>query len=96
VPLYKAFTVSKAWPPKFTKVMIMFEDGTQLAFVDSRRLGKIRLREDPANTEPISALALDPIHDEVTTKHIHDTLQRLSAPIKAVLLDQEKVCKNAA
>src|SRR5213594_5151485 len=36
------------WPPRFTKLRLVFEGGHELAIADGRRLGRLRLRTDPA------------------------------------------------
>ncbi len=33
----------ESWPPKFTKLHVTFHDGTELAFTNIRRLGRIGL-----------------------------------------------------
>src|SRR5262249_6852892 len=48
-----------AWPPRFTKLHLVFDDGGQLVVADARRLGRIRLRRDPAHEPPISLLGFD-------------------------------------
>src|SRR2546423_14852982 len=48
-----------AWPPRFTKLQLVFDDGGELVVADGRRLGRIRLRRDPAREPPISRLGLD-------------------------------------
>src|SRR5215475_5758459 len=45
-----------AWPPRFTKLLLRFDDGGELVMADARRLGRIRLRQDPASEPPISLL----------------------------------------
>src|SRR5262252_9777098 len=35
------------WPPRFTKLRLTFDDGGELIMADARRLGRIRLRNDP-------------------------------------------------
>ena len=62
------FKVSEEWPPRFCKLEITFgSDGdgeaVGLAFTDPRRLGRIRLRDDPLNQPPIVKLGSDPIDD---------------------------------
>ena len=40
---YKSFAIDDAsWPPRFCKLVLRFDDGTQLAFCDSRRFAKVR------------------------------------------------------
>ena len=48
-----------AWPPRFTKLHLVFDDGGELVMADARRLGRIRLRRDPASQPPISLLGFD-------------------------------------
>src|SRR5438552_2140299 len=49
----------RAWPPRFTKLQLVFDDGGELIVADARRLGRIRLRHDPAHEPPISLLGFD-------------------------------------
>ena len=40
---YKEFKVhDEEWPPRFTKLELVFSDGARLAFCDPRRLGRLR------------------------------------------------------
>ena len=55
---------------------------------NARRLGRIRLRSDPANEPPISALGFDPLLDLPAPKAFAEMLRARSAVIKALLLDQ--------
>jgi formamidopyrimidine-DNA glycosylase len=76
------------WPPRFTKLHLRFADGGELALADGRRLGRIRLRQDPAQEPPISVLGFDAWRALPTAARLHAMLRERSAPIKAVLLDQ--------
>jgi formamidopyrimidine-DNA glycosylase len=76
------------WPPRFTKLHLRFADGGELALADGRRLGRIRLRQDPPAEPPISVLGFDAWRALPTAAHLHAMLRERSAPIKAVLLDQ--------
>ncbi|HEY7206407.1 MAG TPA: DNA-formamidopyrimidine glycosylase family protein [Methylomirabilota bacterium] len=76
------------WPPRFTKLHLRFADGGELALADGRRLGRIRLREDPPAEPPISALGFDAWRALPTSARLHAMLGERNAPIKAVLLDQ--------
>ena len=51
------------WPPRFTKLRLRLADGTELAFADARRLGRIRLRHDPGTEPPVSALGFDALRE---------------------------------
>src|ERR1051325_2333024 len=48
-----------AWPPRFTKLHLVFDDGGELVLADARRLGRVRLRRDPAHEPQISLLGFD-------------------------------------
>jgi formamidopyrimidine-DNA glycosylase len=76
------------WPPRFTKLHLRFADGGELALADGRRLGRIRLRRDPAAEPPISALGFDAWRALPSPARFHAMLRARNAPIKAVLLDQ--------
>jgi formamidopyrimidine-DNA glycosylase len=76
------------WPPRFTKLMLTFGDGGALAMTDARRLGRIRLREDPRTEPPISLLGFDALHDLPSPAAFRAYLAQRAAPVKAVLLDQ--------
>jgi formamidopyrimidine-DNA glycosylase len=77
-----------AWPPRFTKLHLRFGDGGELALADGRRLGRIRLRKDPATEPPISTLGFDAWRAMPSPARFHALLREHKAPIKAVLLDQ--------
>src|SRR5262249_54739517 len=49
----------QTWPPRFTKLQLVCDDGGELVVADARRLGRIRLRQDPAHEPPISLLGFD-------------------------------------
>lgn len=76
------------WPPRFTKLHLRFADGGELALADGRRLGRIRLRRDPATEPPISILGFDAWRALPTAARLYAMLRERKSPIKAVLLDQ--------
>ncbi len=38
----------ESWPPRFLKLHLTLDDGGEIVFRDARRLGRVRLRHDPA------------------------------------------------
>lgn len=60
----------------------------ELAFLDARRLGRIRLCAEPLNEPPISKLGFDPILSMPDLEDFIPLVLKRKAPIKAVLLDQ--------
>ncbi|MHC5114424.1 MAG: DNA-formamidopyrimidine glycosylase family protein [Planctomycetota bacterium] len=77
-----------AWPPRFTKIHLFLDDGGELVMTNARRLGRIRLREDPASEPPISDLGFDPLLELPAPKRFSELIRGRSAIVKALLLDQ--------
>ena len=71
---------AEAWPPKFAKLQVEFDDGTQLAVTNIRRLGRIGLKQDPANEPPVSLLGWDPLQ-QFPLPEIAAALKTRSAPV---------------
>lgn len=83
-----ARTVDRSWPPRFTKVRLVFDDGGELAFVNSRRLGRVRLRDDPRNQAPIRRLGYDPLKTLPSPAAFDKRIGRRQSKLKVLLLDQ--------
>ncbi|KAJ7923007.1 AtMMH-1 [Mycena leptocephala] len=86
-------TASTDWPPRFMKFILHLLDTetgvtTQLAFLDARRLGRIRLCKSPLAEPPISELGFDPILSMPSIEEFKPLVLKRSCPIKALLLDQ--------
>jgi formamidopyrimidine-DNA glycosylase len=74
--------------PRFLRLHLITDDGTEIAFTDPRRFGRIRLIQDPLHEKPISELGMDPLEDFTTAQNLKLALSTRKAPIKATLLDQ--------
>ncbi|KAF9072700.1 AtMMH-1 [Rhodocollybia butyracea] len=86
-------SASTDWPPRFMKFILQLTDdntkeSTEIAFMDARRLGKIRLRDSPATEPPISELGFDPILSMPSLDTFKPLVLKRSCPVKALLLDQ--------
>jgi formamidopyrimidine-DNA glycosylase len=79
---------SPGWPPRFVKLRLTFDDGGELAFADARRLGRIRLRDDPRRQPPLAGLGFDALHELPEPDRFRVLLRERTAPMKALLLDQ--------
>ena len=77
------------WPPRFSKIVMRFDRGTELVMVNSRRFGRIRLREDPETEEPISKLGFDPLEDLPDLEAFSAAVSRRKGSVKGLLLDQK-------
>ena len=88
---YKRVVVDLAqWPPRFTKVEVVFSNGARLAFSDPRRLGRVRLvRGPPLLSPPLSLLGPDPLLAMMPVADFAASLASRALPIKALLLDRE-------
>jgi formamidopyrimidine-DNA glycosylase len=94
VPLYFSSNSKdfSQWPPKFCKLLVEFSDGTALAFRDPRRLGRIKICSHAQLQQNISKLGVDPTAGALpSTSDLLSAMSDLTAPIKAVLLDQERI-----
>ncbi|KAF9654274.1 AtMMH-1 [Thelephora ganbajun] len=85
----------ESWPPRYMKFILHLADPNddeaeklELAFLDARRLGRIRLCADPLNEPPISKLGFDPILSMPNLEDFTPQVLKRKAPIKAVLLNQ--------
>ena len=76
------------WPPRFTKLRLEFDDGSELAFTNARRLGRIRLRRTPREEEPLRSLGFDPYLALPVESEFRRLVQVRSATLKGLLLDQ--------
>ncbi len=77
-----------AWPPRFTKLLLRLDDGAELAFTNARRLGRLRLRTDPAAEPPVIDLGFDPLLDLPDADEFRQALRGRRAVIKSLLLNQ--------
>jgi formamidopyrimidine-DNA glycosylase len=77
-----------AWPPRFVKLILKFDDGGELAYADARRLGRVRLRDNPAAEPPISRLGFDAWRGLPPFAEFAEQVRKRSLPMKALLLDQ--------
>ena len=74
-------------PELYCRNIFFMDDGSQIQFCDRRKLGAIWLVADPA--EVVGKLGPEPLTPDFTPKLLKQRLQKRSAPIKAVLCDQE-------
>lgn len=80
--------LDRSWPPRFWKILVELDDGTELAMTNARRLGRIRLQHDPEHSSPIADLGFDPLYALPSAAAFATALRRRKGVLKAVLLDQ--------
>ncbi len=74
--------------PPYWKMELVTDAGPRLAMTNPRRLGRIRLLDDPQSEPPIGLLGFDPLLDMPPPARFAALLGGRKAPVKAVLLDQ--------
>ncbi|KAF2151253.1 formamidopyrimidine-DNA glycosylase [Myriangium duriaei CBS 260.36] len=89
------------WPPRFWKFIFQTDakgdDKCEVAFVDARRLGRIRLVDAEGDqirkTSPLKENGPDPVIDKdiLTVEWLATKMRSKKVPIKALLLDQANI-----
>jgi formamidopyrimidine-DNA glycosylase len=87
------------WPPRFWKFILRLDGDSkqEIAFVDARRLARIRVVEAEAkelrNTSPLKENGPDPVIDKdiLTEAWLEDKLKSKKVPVKALMLDQANI-----
>jgi formamidopyrimidine-DNA glycosylase len=74
--------------PRFMKCELITDDGNRLAMRNIRRLGRIRLCENPLAAPPVSRLGPDPLYEMPSPAAFTASLGCRRVPIKALLLNQ--------
>lgn len=74
------------------KLRLIFPDGTALAYYSIRRIGYLRLQQDPLTHPPLSTMGPDPVVEQVPPEFYAARLAKRRSPIKSVLLDQRVFC----
>ncbi|PNS19841.1 hypothetical protein CAC42_7808 [Sphaceloma murrayae] len=96
---YKPAKEDNDWPPRFWKFVFQTDskDKCEVAFVDARRLARIRLIDVPEgdlrNTTPLKENGPDPVVDKdvLTVEWLGNKMRSKRVPIKALLLDQANI-----
>ena len=89
----------EGWPPRFWKFILETDEQPpcEAAFVDPRRLGRIRLLDCAGDkirqTPPLSENGPDPVRDKdmLTKGWFIDKVKSKRVPVKAFLLDQANI-----
>lgn len=85
------------WPPRFWKFMLKTDGDNEVAFVDARRLARIRLvdveGDQLRNTTPLKENGPDPVIDKeiLTVEWLSKKMRSKKVPVKALLLDQANI-----
>jgi len=74
---------------KHYRLILNFNDGFRLAFINVRKFGRVWLTEDPSSV--IGQLGPEPLGDDFTPESFHQSLQSHSRQLKYFLLDQKLI-----
>lgn len=96
---YKDKKSDEGWPPRFCKFLLTMkgDPACEVAFVDARRLGRIRLVDVPAEEmrkrSPLKDNGPDPVIDKdiLTREWLRKKVRSKKVPVKALLLDQANI-----
>lgn len=73
--------------PRFARIVFYFQNGFRLAFIDSRKFGRVGLASSVADYQQAKALGPDAL--DITLPQLQASLEKRKAPIKTLLLDQK-------
>jgi formamidopyrimidine-DNA glycosylase len=76
-------------PEKFVRAIILLDDNVAVHFRDIRKFGKMWLEESRDFID--RKLGVEPLSDEFTPQYLADYLDKRSAPVKALLLEQSVI-----
>jgi len=80
--------------PKFSHAVFALDNGERLVFQDQRHFGFMNIVETPNlfQAKELAKLAPEPLSEDFSDDHFRKTLKGTKRNIKALLLDQTRVC----
>eukprot|EP01130_Rhizamoeba_saxonica_P003081 TRINITY_DN1330_c0_g2_i2.p1 TRINITY_DN1330_c0_g2~~TRINITY_DN1330_c0_g2_i2.p1 ORF type:complete len:354 (-),score=88.57 TRINITY_DN1330_c0_g2_i2:65-1126(-) len=85
---YDGVEPTTQWPPEKYKFVLQFSNEEEIAYVCTRRLGRILLFDsDPEKSKPINTMGFDPLLDMPTSEEFYESLHKRKCPIKSLLLN---------
>lgn len=85
----RVYIIHLYFPLQFAlKVQDDAGENVEVAFLDARRLGRVRLCSSPLTEPPISTLGFDPLLSMPDLQYFSKGVLKRTCPIKALLLDQ--------
>ncbi|MEA2443614.1 MAG: formamidopyrimidine-DNA glycosylase [Thermoleophilales bacterium] len=79
--------------PRYTRVLLRFDNGEEIAFTDPRRFGTgvVLLGDDALEDYFTSRLGVEPLSPDFTTDALRALARNRKQPVKAFLLNQERL-----
>ncbi len=78
--------------PRFLKLSLTGENGRRVVMTDGRRLARLWLGDSPDTDETLMKLGRDCLLDMPSPLELYGLMQKRTAPLKAILLDQKVFC----
>lgn len=75
-------------PPRYTRLQLQFGDGSALAYVNPRRIGRVSLAETPAAFIESAQLGPDALDPKFGAKQFRERIAGRRRDIKSALMDQ--------
>src|SRR5919108_1485836 len=78
-------------PEKHTHVIIKFQVGGELRFVDMRQFGElfVTTKDGLSGVKELAHIAIDPLEDSFTWQHFSELIGARGVKLKALLMDQK-------
>ncbi|CAD6579636.1 MAG: hypothetical protein TREMPRED_002533 [Tremellales sp. Tagirdzhanova-0007] len=83
------------WPPKYHKLHVsramhsVSQETRELAFIDARRLARVRLLPNPViDHAPVSLLGFDPVLNHPSPEEFKDLIAKKKGTVKGMIMDQ--------
>ncbi len=80
-----------ALPDRYTWVIVRFNDGSSLYFNDMRKFGYLKIVDIKQKEKIMAGYGAEPLTKYFTLKNFFNILEKRSAPIKSILLNQSLI-----
>lgn len=78
----------KAETPRYTQMLVQFANGHHLAYISRRRLGQVRLLDDPAHFIARENLGPDALAPDIRLPRFRQMIEARRGTVKSALMDQ--------
>lgn len=78
-------------PPEHTRVLLRFDDGSYLAYVCPRMLGRVDWTGNADDFIARKQLGIDGLNDKLDFPHFYELMKSKRGSIKAALMDQQTI-----
>ncbi len=83
--------IENGLPNKYTRIILKFNDGSQLFFNDLRTFGYIQLVNEQELKGVLKKYGVEPMTNKFNSAYLYKIIKSRLAPVKAVLLNQDLI-----